>query len=227
MNSPFTSTEFLDTFGRYNDAIWPGQAILLLLGIIAATAAFCQRPRIAISILAALWLWMAAGYHVAFFAVINPAAPFFAVLFLVEAALLVWWTTRTARRSPAPSPSAMTAGIALLIYALDVYPTIGYFAGPHYPNAPTFGLPCPTTIFTFGIFCLMAPSVPRIVLAIPALWAVVGSYAAVRLSVPQDFALLIAAAVTVMVCGVPPPADIHSHGQTVRADPHRRESWSV
>jgi hypothetical protein len=47
------------------------------------------------------------------------------------------------------------------------------------------------TIFTFGVLLLASPPVPWWLLAIPALWAVVGGSAAVLLAVPQDWMLLV------------------------------------
>jgi hypothetical protein len=77
-----------------------------------------------------------------------------------------------------------------------VYSLIGVMAGHGWPRAPMFGVaPCPTTIFTFGVHMLATPSVPWWLVAIPVIWAVVGSTAAVLLGVPEDLGLLAAVAV--------------------------------
>ena len=59
--------------------------------------------------------------------------------------------------------------------------------------------PCPTTIATFG--ALLWLRLPRrragVLLVIPALWAVVGSLAALRLGVLQDLGLPLAASLAV------------------------------
>jgi hypothetical protein len=60
------------------------------------------------------------------------------------------------------------------------------------PELPTFGLPCPTTIFTIGLLALAPSSSPRAVLAVPILWCLVGSQAAFLLDVAPDFGLLAA-----------------------------------
>jgi hypothetical protein len=57
---------------------------------------------------------------------------------------------------------------------------------------PTFGLPCPTTIFTIGTLCLLRTPFPRHVLGAPFLWAAIGSQAAFLLGVYQDLGLLAA-----------------------------------
>ena len=58
---------------------------------------------------------------------------------------------------------------------------------------PTFGLPCPTLIFTFGLLTWCVRPVPRSVLWIPAAWALLGSTAAIGFGARQDFGLLPAA----------------------------------
>jgi hypothetical protein len=91
------------------------------------------------------------------------------------------------------------AGGTLIVFALLLYPAIGHFLGHRYPAAPTFGLPCPTTIFTLGVLLFAAHPVPRWVLVVPLLWAAVGSVAAFQLGVLEDLAMLVAGIVTVVI----------------------------
>lgn len=51
-------------------------------------------------------------------------------------------------------------------------------------------MPCPTTIFTFGILLMARAPVPGVVLVAPMLWAAIGAVAAFSLGVTQDLALL-------------------------------------
>lgn len=48
-------------------------------------------------------------------------------------------------------------------------PSLGVAIGHTYPAQPTFGLPCPTTIFTFGLLLWVRPPVPWSLLVIPVL----------------------------------------------------------
>lgn len=64
---------------------------------------------------------------------------------------------------------------------------------------PTFGLPCPTTLFTVGTLAFLAPGSPASVLVAPLLWSLVGVQAAFRLGVMPDLALLPAAIVAIGV----------------------------
>jgi hypothetical protein len=84
-------------------------------------------------------------------------------------------------------------------YALVVYPLIGYAAGQRYPATPTFGLPCPTVIFTFGVLLWATPRIPLRLLVIPALWAMLGISAASAYGITQGYGLPAAA---VIACGV-------------------------
>ena len=91
-------------------------------------------------------------------------------------------------------------GALFLVYGLVVYPIWGALAGHPFPDGPTFGLPCPTTIVTFGLLLWATRRVPGWVLAIPAIWSLIGTWAAIRLQVPEDYGLLVAGIVgTVMV----------------------------
>lgn len=89
------------------------------------------------------------------------------------------------------------AGAALIVFALVVYPVWSAYAGHPYPATPTFGLPCPTTIFTIGMLCFAVPPTPRSPLIVPLLWCLVGAQAAFLLGVQPDLGLIAAGAVSV------------------------------
>lgn len=209
MNLPFTQEQFFAVFAAYNLAVWPAQWVLAALAA-ALTALAWQAPawggRAIAWGLTLLWVWLALAYHLAFFVAINPAAPAFATLSLAAAGAFAWCggirgTLRfTRHRSP-----RTVAGLAVVVVALAVYPALGAWLGHRYPMVPTFGLPCPTTIFTFGLLLMAAPPLPRAVLVAPLLWAAIGSTAAFALGVVQDFALLAAAACGVWMLWREPP----------------------
>ncbi|HEX6943286.1 MAG TPA: DUF6064 family protein, partial [Gemmatimonadaceae bacterium] len=86
-------------------------------------------------------------------------------------------------------------GALVILFALVIYPSLGWLAGHRYPAAPTFGLPCPTTVFTFGLMLWAQPALPRRVFIIPVLWSVVATVAAFQLGMVEDFSLPLAAIV--------------------------------
>jgi uncharacterized protein DUF6064 len=200
MNAPFTTEQFFDVFAHYNAGIWPAQYVLIALGVAVAIALFVdlRSSTVALSILAFLWLWMGLVYFAGFFAVINPAAHIFAIAFVVEALLLMWASVTSIAAAEPSQPQRMVAA-ALFAYALVIYPLLGFVQGQRYPASITFGLPCPTVIFTFGVLALLLHSMRPAVFIIPMLWAALGTVAALQLGVLQDFGLPIAAAATLLL----------------------------
>jgi hypothetical protein len=193
---PFNSEQFLAVFGRYNDAVWPMQFVLVGAGL-AAIALLLGRGasngRMISGILTLLWAWMAIAYHFAFFAAINPLAWVFGAAFLLAAIAFGWVGVVKARLRFALRGGARgwTGGV-LLAYALLIYPLVGHAVGHRYPEIPTFGLPCPTTIFTLGLLMFAKVPFPRGIFAVPLLWSAVGASAAVHLGVVQDLGLVAA-----------------------------------
>jgi hypothetical protein len=74
---------------------------------------------------------------------------------------------------------------------LIIYPFLGYVFEHFYPTSPTFGLPCPTTIFKFGILMWADWKLPLTIVIIPFLWSIIGFFAALQLNVPEDTGLLV------------------------------------
>jgi len=140
-------------------------------------------------------------YHLAFFASVNPAAVAFAVACVIQGLLFTWFAWRGADAADAShsarSSSAWVVGAALIAYALLLYPTLGYLLGHRYPAAPTFGVPCPTTIFTFGLLVWSSRRPPWWLFVVPVAWTVVASSAAITLGMTEDFGLLASGVVTV------------------------------
>ena len=93
-------------------------------------------------------------------------------------------------------PAAPTIA-ALIVFALVVYPVWSACAGHPYPAAPTFGLPCPTTIFTIGLLCFAVPPTPRSPLIVLLLSCLAGTQAAFFLGVQPDVGHFAAGAVSV------------------------------
>lgn len=203
MQLPFTVAQFYDVFRAYNETLWPAQVFLFALAL--ATIGLAAFPRygtdIAISaILSFFWGWLGLAYHLAFFASINPLAYVFSIVSVAGAAIFLWHGVVRRRLKFRLNRSIRTAvGLSLVIFALGIYPAWTWYAGHHYPAAPTFGLPCPTTIFTVGMLAFLAAPYPRSLFVAPFLWSLVGSQAAFLLGVTQDFGLLVATVVATVL----------------------------
>jgi hypothetical protein len=198
MKLPFTKYQFLEVFEKYNTAVFPMQILFVLLAVLIVFIVYNRNykyQRSTLLILAALWLWMGAVYHIGFFSAINSAAYVFGALFILQGLLMLIYGLR---KQPSFSFQAKTHSAVsafMLIYALIIYPAIGFYTDHNYPYSPTFGLPCPTTIFTFAILTLARPRIPLYLAIIPVLWSIIGFSAAFTLGFYEDTALIVSVAV--------------------------------
>jgi Family of unknown function (DUF6064) len=196
MKLPFTVEQFSDVFKHYNQSVFPMQIVFYFLAFTVIYLSIKQRSyshRIINAILSFFWLWMGIVYHLLFFAQINKAAYFFGVIFILQAVLFFYQGVLYNKLSyKFRSDKFGWAGAILMLFALFIYPGLSYVFKHVYPASPTFGLPCPTTIFTFGILLCSARKISFSILVIPFIWSVVGFFAALQLGVVEDTGLLVA-----------------------------------
>jgi hypothetical protein len=196
MSPPFTIEQFLEVFKTYNLAVFPAQLVLYSIGGVAIYLALKPNPKSskAISfILALLWLWIGIVYHFIFFTAINKAAYLFGLVFIVQGILfLVLGVFKNKISFQFRKDNYGILGISLITFALIIYPVLGYFLGHVYPFSPTFGLPCPTTIFTFGFLLLNQKRCPIWILIVPFTWSFIGFMAALQLGILEDVSLIVA-----------------------------------
>ncbi|MBV6441861.1 MAG: hypothetical protein DYG98_23380 [Haliscomenobacteraceae bacterium CHB4] len=194
MNSiPFTTEQFLEVFKDYNLAVWPMPVVLYVMAVFAVFLGTRKAPasdKVVTFILAFFWLWMGGMYHISFFAEINKAAYIFGALFVVQAAMFYYHKKDLVFRFHRDVYGI--TGAVLMFFALVVYPMWSYVSGHDFPAIPTFGLPCPTTIFTFGMLLWTDKKCPLSLLAIPLLWSLIGFSAVVLLGMTEDAGLLVA-----------------------------------
>ncbi len=192
---PFSEAQFLDLFGAFNTAFWPVLVALWVASLAVAIQLVRGRVRSDViwAVAALHWGWSGLAYHALFFTRINPAAWAFAAFFVAQAVGFLWWGTARGRgafartRTPRHFAAAAFVGYALL------YPLWVLLAGHDLPRAPTFGVPCPTTLFTAGLLLAATPRVPWWLLVVPIVWAVIGGSAAWLLGMTPDLMLFVAA----------------------------------
>ncbi len=196
MNFPFTIKEFLNVFKNYNQSIFPLQILFYLLAILMIYLLFKKIKfgnKIITILLSFFWLWIGIVYQIIFFSGINKAANFFGALFILQGIIFFVYGVIYNKLSFSYKKNIYNyTGIIFILYALIIYPVIGHLLGHQYPYSPTFGLPCPTTIFTFGILLFVDNKISFAVLLIPLLWSLLGFSAALNLSIYEDFGLLLA-----------------------------------
>lgn len=195
MQLPFTHQQFLDVFATYHRFFWP-VVPSLWVATLAVLVFWWRRgtgasPMVA-GLLAFHWAWSGVAYHFTLFRAINPAASIFAAMFVAQAVLIFW--TGVVRRRLIFTPSGRgwgAVGLGLVAYAM-AYPGLVALSGLSYPEMPTFGLPCPSTILTAGLLFFLAPSAARIPAWITVAWSGIGGSAAFVLGIRPDLALPVA-----------------------------------
>jgi hypothetical protein len=208
---PFTRAQFFEVFAAYNVATWPAAIIAYPLALVAVFVAW-RRPssagRVVGLVLALMWGWVGLVYNGSYFSQINPIARFFAGAFLLQAALFALHAAlgRGLEFGPLSRVRAI-AGALMLAYAMVAYPLIGLLLGERYPAMPLFGVaPCPLLIFTFGLM-VWAACARWWLWIVPLIWSLIGGSATILLSVPQDWALPIAAAAALLIISLDRPSD--------------------
>jgi hypothetical protein len=199
---PYGAAEFFEVFRAYHASfplaplVW---TLLAVTSIVLVHRNIAGSSRFASAILAGLWIWAGIAYHILHFAEINPVAPVFGVLFVMQGLLIAGMGVLNRRLAFTFSTSLVgLTGIVLIVYALLLYPLIGLLSGHGYPAGPTIGVPCPTTIFTFGLFLWSTDSVPRHLLVIPVLWAMLAAPAALSWGVIEDIMMPVAALLVII-----------------------------
>lgn len=200
---PFTQDQFMSVFADYNLSVWPAQIlfnVLALISLFLIIKKYTISDRFINSVLALFWLWMGIVYHIIFFSGINPGANIFGGLFILQGLIFLFSGVikENLKYSVSNSPAVVT-GFILILFALFIYPFLGILFNHTYPSNPTFGLPCPTTIFTFGILLFSVKKIPVYVIIIPFIWSLIGFTAALNLGIYEDTGLLITGLVSVYI----------------------------
>jgi hypothetical protein len=157
-----------------------------------------RKPACRLALLATHWVWSGLVYHLGYFREINRAALIFGALFILQGLLFAWFARGPRALCFVRSGSPVAAiGLFLVAYGL-LYPVVGMAFGLAYPRMPTFGVPCPTAIMTAGFLLMATATLPRSLLIIPILWAVVGGSAAFVLGIHADLMLGVAGVALVL-----------------------------
>ena len=193
---PFTVDQFLDVMGQYNLAVWPLQIVFNLLAVLIIFF-LIRKTKFSDKFISGglgfFWLWIGLAYHLSFFTTINKAAYLFGAFFVIQGLVFIYFGFfKQILIFELRSDWIGILGIIFITYALIVYPILGLYFGHTFPYNPTFGLPCPTTIFTFGVLLFTIKKIPWYLILIPFLWSLIGTSAAINLTIYEDFGLGIA-----------------------------------
>ena len=168
----FSPRTYYRLVARYNEIFWPAQVLAL-----AAPAALLARRggassgRLLAVLAAAAWAWSGWAFVVERYADINWAARWFAPLFGLEAALLLWAAARGGLVQEHDSAARRWAGGALVVLGGAIYPLLAPLLGRGWGAAEVFGLmPEPTAITTLGLLLLGRAPGRGGLLVVPLVW---------------------------------------------------------
>ena len=162
----------------YNEALWPVQAVLILLAAFL-TYRVIARPGSRTDAWMKAWLSFAFAWNglVVFLVYLrNPISmvigtPLFLLVAILFAADI--WTRKTAFRLPGTRRRQAFTAAWLALVAL--YPLIGWvFVGHAYPQALLPTMPCPLTVFALTLVAAAAPRADRGVFIALLPWALLG-----------------------------------------------------
>jgi hypothetical protein len=158
----------------YNREVWPAQIAAVAAGLVFLWLTSVPRAgsqRVVAGSLAVAWLWVGWAFHWQRYATINWAAQYFAVIFGLQAVLLlILGVLRGDGVDNRPSAGVRRLGWTLALCGLAVYPLGGLAAGRPWTQAEVFGLmPEPTALTSLGL--LLAGGQPHAVWL--SIWPVV------------------------------------------------------
>jgi hypothetical protein len=198
----FSPRTYYRLFELYNLAVWPWQIVAFALGL-AVLALWLYggswRGRAIAAILAACWLWVAWAYMLVRYDTINWAASYFAIGFVIEAALFVWsGLIRDGLRLRQGWDAATMTGLGMFGLALFAWPLIGLLLGRPMVQAEVFGVaPDPTVVATLGVV-LAAERTRWELLIMPFLWCAISGATLWTMQSPDALLVPAAALLTAM-----------------------------
>lgn len=172
---PFDAEVLASVVAQYNRAVWPAPVVALVLGLATLGLAWRGGGRLPLLILGAGWAWTGIVFHYGTFALLNFMAPTYAVVFLVEAAVLGWLALRGGVGFERPRRPVEWIGLALALFALLLWPLLA-LATPFGLAAAEVALvtPDPTALFTLGVLLMVRGRTPWSGALLPLLWTFVG-----------------------------------------------------
>jgi len=196
-----TVEQFFKVIENYNLFVFPMQIIWIALSTIALLMYFYRNNKTNFFVgllLGFIWIWGGIVYHLSFFTAINKAAYGFGILFIIQGILLIINVFSCKDTLPEKTNHIRkNFALFLIIFAIFIYPVLVYFIENNFNTIITLGLPCPTTILTFGFILLLSEKVKVYLLIIPLLWSLIGTTAAAKFGVYPDIMLIISALIVV------------------------------
>jgi hypothetical protein len=191
----FSIEGFLPILEKYNLAIWPLQIVAYILGACALFFAFKATrysSKIILAIFSFFWLFTGIVFCLLYWAPFHRSGYIFGICCVLQGLLFLYGLIRSDLSIKPRDKTCTLVGTIFILYAAIGYQIFGYFLGHIYPKFFPVGLvPCPTTIFTFGIFLIIYKRIPIIYLIIPMIISLAG-IVAISKGIYEDIGLFIA-----------------------------------
>lgn len=190
-------------FVLHNQALWPAQWLALALGaglLLALWRPAAGRLRLALTGLAAAWVFVAWAFLWQRYAPVNWGIRYLVPLFGLQALLLlVLALGRGARVPVSRQGGSRWSGLGLVAYAVIGHPLTALLHGRGLAGAEVIGLaPDPLAIATLGVAVLVQPARHGwALLAIPALWCLTSAATLLLLGAPGAWLPLAAVVIAV------------------------------
>ncbi len=173
----FSAASYFRRYELANAELWPGHLLLAAAAAALWWSVYRPRPRSGLWIallLAAVWALVAGLFLHRHYAQINLAADWFALVFLLQALLLLGCALYPAWRQRAFAAGPQRArypGLLLFVYALLLHPLVGLLADRSWRGVELFGIaPDATALATVGIVLTGLRGASWPLLAIPFAW---------------------------------------------------------
>lgn len=183
----FSPQAYFRMFAQYHARFFPFHAVLIASA--AAVPFLAHRSpraeRLIAGILAFWWLWVAIAFHLDRYTTINPAARYFAVLFVIQALLLAWQCFRPG--APRPLPNTWPSAVLFLVAAL--VPLASRASGREWNQVELIATtPDPTAVATLA-FVIAAGR--KGLAIIPLAWCAIGGATLWALDSPEAWVPLL------------------------------------
>lgn len=191
---------FFQRMAEYNNDIWPAQIISYVLAIIIIINSIKKwklSDEINTTILAILWIWNGAITELLFFSKFQKQYYFWGVLWILQGVfLLIIGLSKYKFNYRIQRNCYSYTGLLFILYALVIYPLIGFFLEHGFPEGPIFGVaPCPVVVFTFGVLLFVDKKVHISVLFFPLLWAILSLYPIIMMGIIADVGEILVAVI--------------------------------
>jgi hypothetical protein len=198
----FSLEEFLLVLESYNLFIWPLQIIayvFIVLVLFFSVTPTKYSAKIVSAVLSFFWLFTGIVFCLIYWAPTHIFGYVFGILCTVQGLLFLYNIIKSDITIDPQDKSSKLIGILFVLYAMIGYQVFGYYLSHIYPKFFAVGLvPCPTTIFTLGIFLIINKSIPIKYFVIPLMISLGGFLAAYN-GIYEDIGLIIAGIISTIL----------------------------